>query len=125
MPVTESLLAGGVVLRADELEARWADAWRPEQVAERLEGVAAPWCIAAGWALDLFRGRQSRPHGDVEIAVPAAEFSEIQDRFPEGVFDAVGSGRVWAEAGAPLRLRGGRAAPAGHGVAEPLRRPAQ
>ncbi|MDX2541403.1 nucleotidyltransferase domain-containing protein [Streptomyces sp. WI04-05B] len=98
--MTESLPAGGVVLGADELSARWADAWRPEQVAERLEGVAAPWCIAAGWALDLFRGRQSRPHGDVEIAVPAAAFPEIQSRFPEGVFDAVGSGRVWAEAGA-------------------------
>lgn len=84
----------------DELEVRWADAWRPEQVAERLDGVGAPWCVAAGWALDLFRGKQSRPHGDLEIAVPAAGFPEIRHRFPECVFDAVGSGRVWPGSGA-------------------------
>ncbi|MFB7666446.1 nucleotidyltransferase domain-containing protein [Kitasatospora sp. NPDC056138] len=98
--MSESLPPGGVVLDADELDARWADAWRPEQVTERLGGVGTPWCIAAGWALDLFRGGQSRPHGDLEIAVPAAGFPEIRDRFPAYVFDAVGSGRVWAGAGA-------------------------
>ena len=97
--MTGPLPPDGVVLDADELEARWADAWRPEQVAERLGGVEAPWCIAAGWALDLFRGEQSRPHGDLEIAMPAAEFPEIRDRFPEYGFDAVGSGRVWTAAG--------------------------
>lgn len=30
--------------------------------------------MAAGWALDLFRGRRTRDHGDIEIAVPAAGF---------------------------------------------------
>ncbi|MGW5123757.1 nucleotidyltransferase domain-containing protein [Streptomyces sp. NPDC004069] len=93
---------GGAVLDADELDARWANAWRPEQVAERLAGVSAPWCVVAGWALDLFRGGQSRPHGDLEIAVPAAGFAEVRDRFPQYVFDAVGSGRVWARAGAEV-----------------------
>lgn len=96
----EPLPPGGAVLDANELETRWADAWRPEQVAVRLDGVVAPWCIAAGWALDLFRGEQSRSHGDLEISVPAAGFPEIRHRFPEYVFDAVGSGRVWPEAGA-------------------------
>ncbi|MGW1613868.1 nucleotidyltransferase domain-containing protein [Streptomyces sp. NPDC002285] len=100
--MTDSVPPGGAVLHADELAARWEDAWRPEQVAERLAGVRAPWCVAAGWALDLFRGRQSRPHGDLEIAVPSAGFTEIRDRFPEYVFDAVGSGRVWAGAGAEV-----------------------
>ncbi|GCD92800.1 nucleotidyltransferase domain-containing protein [Embleya hyalina] len=95
----ESLPPGGVVLGTDELDARWAHAWRPERVAERLAGVATPWCVAAGWALDLFRGGRSRPHGDLEIAVPAAGFAEIRDRFPEFVFDPVGSGRVWAGTG--------------------------
>ncbi|WP_424215707.1 nucleotidyltransferase domain-containing protein (plasmid) [Streptomyces sp. BI20] len=98
--MTESLPPGGAVFDADELDARWADAWRPEQVAERLHGIDVPWCVAAGWALDLFRGEQSRPHGDLEIAVPTAGFAEIRERFPEYVWDAVGSGRVWAEAGA-------------------------
>lgn len=98
--MTETLQPGGVVLDADELEARWANAWRPEQVAERLAGIGAPWCVAAGWALDLFRGEPSRKHGDLEIALPAAGFPEVQHRFPEYVFDAVGSGRVWPRAGA-------------------------
>lgn len=97
--MTEPLPPGGTVLGTDELKARWADAWRPKEVAERLGGVSVPWCIAAGWALDLFGGCQSRPHGDLEIAVPAAGFAEVRDRFPEYVFDAVGSGRIWASAG--------------------------
>ncbi|CAJ61899.1 Putative aminoglycoside nucleotidyltransferase [Frankia alni ACN14a] len=54
--------------------------------------------MAAGWALDLFRGTQTREHGDVEIAVPAANFPEIRGRFPGYAFDAVSSGRIWANA---------------------------
>ncbi|MEU5216552.1 hypothetical protein AB0G79_10185 [Streptomyces sp. NPDC020807] len=95
--MTETEPPGGAVLDPAGIDARWAHAWRPEQVAERLGGVAAPWYVAAGWALDLFRGAPSRPHGDLEIAVPAAGFAEIRDRFPEYAFDAVGSGRVWQE----------------------------
>lgn len=98
--MTDSVPRGGAVLDPDDLDARWAHAWRPEQVAERLAGVNAPWCVAAGWALDLFRGEQSRPHGDLEIAVPAGRFTEIRDRFPTYDFDVVGSGRIWTGAGA-------------------------
>ncbi|MER5854651.1 hypothetical protein ABT131_03285 [Streptomyces sp900105245] len=98
--MTDTVPPGGAVLDPDDLDARWAHAWRPEQVAERLAGVRAPWCVAAGWALDLFRGEQSRSHDDLEIAVPAADFTEIRDRFPTYVFDAVGSGRIWRGAGA-------------------------
>jgi hypothetical protein len=54
--------------------------------------------VAAGWALDLFRGGQTRQHGDIEIAVPAANFAEIRDRFPEYAFDTVSSGWIWEEA---------------------------
>ncbi|MEV6029015.1 hypothetical protein [Streptomyces sp. NPDC052036] len=90
--MTESLHPGGAVLDTDELGARWAGAWRPEHVAERLDGVGVPWCIAAGRALDLFRGEQSRPHGDLEIAVPAAGFPEIRPPFPMCVVDAAARG---------------------------------
>ncbi|MFG1945746.1 nucleotidyltransferase domain-containing protein [Nonomuraea sp. NPDC048826] len=98
--MTDPIPPGGVVLDADALEARWADAWRPVQVAERLHGTNTPWCVAAGWALDLFRGGQSRPHHDLEIAIPASAFSDIRHRFPELAFDAVGSGWVWPDADA-------------------------
>jgi len=99
--VSEQLPAGGIELSPAELEAlddRWSACWSPDQVARHLAGVAAPWCVAAGWALDLFLGRQTRAHGDIEIAVPSAAFPEVRDRFPGYAFDAVSSGRIWAEA---------------------------
>jgi hypothetical protein len=53
------------------------DAWRPEQVTELLEGVEAPWYVAAGWALDLFVGEQRREHEDLEIAVPNSRLDDL------------------------------------------------
>ncbi|HZP97569.1 MAG TPA: amino acid transporter [Candidatus Limnocylindria bacterium] len=46
---------------------RW-EPLSPEQVKDRLAGLAVPWWIAGGWALDLFIGRQTRAHDDIEIA---------------------------------------------------------
>ncbi|MFL6114722.1 MAG: nucleotidyltransferase domain-containing protein [Catenulispora sp.] len=93
---------GGSELSAAEIAAlddRWAACWTPVEVARRLAGVATPWYVAAGWALDLFRGgAQTRKHGDVEIAIPAADFPEVRDRFPGYVFDAVGDGQIWENA---------------------------
>jgi hypothetical protein len=84
----------------EALDARWSSCWTPIEVAHHLAGIATPWCVAAGWALDLFRGRQTRAHGDIEIAIPAGGFSEVRSRFPGYIFDAVGSGRIW-EGAAP------------------------
>ncbi|MBF9073687.1 nucleotidyltransferase domain-containing protein [Streptacidiphilus fuscans] len=100
--MSEQLPPGGAELSPAELDSvvvHWAaSAWTPSEIAQRLVGVATPWCVAAGWALDLFRGEQTRPHGDLEIAVPAADFPEIRDRFPGYAFDAVSSGRIWRDA---------------------------
>lgn len=43
--------------------------WSPQQLAQRLQGLSEPWCVVGGWALDLWHGRQTRPHGDLEFAV--------------------------------------------------------
>ena len=63
----------------------WEDAdWRPirpEEAARRLDGVAAPWAVAAGWAIDLFVGRERREHEDIEIAIPAAALPAVTERF--------------------------------------------
>src|SRR5688572_2029872 len=40
---------------------KW-DAWRPEEVSRVLSRVEAPWCVVAGWAIDLFLGGQRREH---------------------------------------------------------------
>ncbi len=34
-----------------------------------LDGFGGPWWVAGGWALDLFLGRQTRPHGDLDLAI--------------------------------------------------------
>lgn len=74
-----------------------ADAWQPwhpAAFAERLAGLPVPWCVAGGWALDVFRGRQTRDHSDVEIAVPGARFAEVAERFPELEFHVPLDGRL-------------------------------
>ncbi|WP_203920744.1 nucleotidyltransferase domain-containing protein [Rugosimonospora africana] len=99
--MSEHLPDGGIELSSADLEAlpaRWSSCWTPSDVAQRLSGIATPWCVAAGWALDLFRGTQTREHGDIEIAIPAADFPEVRNRFPGYVFDAVSSGRIWENA---------------------------
>jgi len=99
--VSEQLPSGGIELSPDEiadLQARWSSCWTPAEVAQQLAGVGTPWYVAAGWALDLFRGRRTRAHGDIEIAIPAARFPEVRHRFPGYVFDAAGSGRIWENA---------------------------
>ncbi len=69
--------------------------WTPEDVASHLSGTRARWYVVAGWALDLFMGRQSRPHDDIEIGVPAGDFPEIRKALAEYDFDVVDSGRRW------------------------------
>jgi uncharacterized protein CbrC (UPF0167 family) len=99
--VSGQLPRGGIQLSAAGIEAlgaRWSSCWTPSDVAHLLTGIATPWCVAAGWALDLFRGAQTREHGDIEIAIPAASFPEVRTRFPGCVFDAVGSARIWENA---------------------------
>lgn len=72
------------------------DAWTPEQAALRLTGVAAPWCVVGGWALDVWLGRESRVHGDLEIAVPSPFFEELRTRLSGFDLYAVGDGEVLA-----------------------------
>jgi hypothetical protein len=99
--VSEQLPGGGIELSPAEIEAldaRWSSCWTPSEVARRMGGIATPWYVAAGWALDLFHGRQTREHGDIEIAIPAANFPQVRDRFPACAFDTVSSGRIWENA---------------------------
>jgi hypothetical protein len=82
---------------------KW-DAWQPEDAQRVLAGVRAPWCVAAGWAIDLFLGGQRREHEDLELAVPADRFGEIADALTGYDLFVVGSGHAWpfAAADAPL-----------------------
>ncbi|WP_028560167.1 nucleotidyltransferase domain-containing protein [Paenibacillus pinihumi] len=48
------------------------DNWQPLSVAEMvslMSPIPVTWCFAGGWALDLFMGRQTREHGDIDIVL--------------------------------------------------------
>ncbi|WP_433756022.1 nucleotidyltransferase domain-containing protein [Nocardia sp. CA-135398] len=83
----------GRVVSAEECEKLWA-AWTPAEVAERLSGVTVPWCVTAGWALDLFTGGAAREHSDLEIGVPEGRFGEVFAAFPGFEWDVVGDDRI-------------------------------
>ena len=70
------------------------DAWRPDEATSRLAGVTAPWCVAGGWALDLWQGRQTRPHDDMEIAILREDFPIFRAHLHGFGFFIVGSGEV-------------------------------
>jgi len=56
---------------------RW-DALSPEGVRTLFGGFGAPWWIAGGWAIDLFLGRQTREHGDIDVAVLRSDQQRLQ-----------------------------------------------
>jgi hypothetical protein len=88
-----------VELRHDEVP--W-EPWSPAQAAARLEDVAAPWAVAAGWALELFAGRSWREHEDVEVAAPAARFDELRPALAGlELWVPVGDGRLRPLEGVP------------------------
>ncbi len=43
------------------------DPLSPEEGATLLSSLAVPWWISGGWALDLYLGRQTRAHADLDI----------------------------------------------------------
>jgi hypothetical protein len=64
-----------------------------------LANVRAPWCVTAGWAIDLFLGGQRREHGDLEIGIPRDQFPEVVSALAGYEFfipeSGPGSGLVW------------------------------
>lgn len=69
--------------------------WEPSEVAERLRGVSARWYVLAGWALDLYLGRQTRPHDDIEIGVRSDDFPSLVAALDGCELVVVGDGKAW------------------------------
>jgi Aminoglycoside-2''-adenylyltransferase len=60
-------------------------AWQPTDPnagAAWFSSVDAPWWIAGGWALDLYLGRQSRAHADLDVGVLRCDVGRIRERLP-------------------------------------------
>lgn len=78
------------------------DAWRPDEAARRLAGAGVPWCVVGGWSIDLFLGRETRAHSDLEIAIARADFARLRAHLSGFVLHVVGDGEVRALADGEL-----------------------
>jgi len=45
--------------------------------------ASVPWWIAGGWAIDLFLGRETRPHNDLDIGVLRRDVGEVLRSIPD------------------------------------------
>ncbi|MEM9893540.1 MAG: hypothetical protein AAF962_22010 [Actinomycetota bacterium] len=70
------------------------DPWTPWEMAERLDGLDVAWCVVGGWAIDLALGARTRPHEDLEIAVPRSELAAVRRHLGEFVFHVAGGGEI-------------------------------
>lgn len=83
--------------------------WRPLSVDEasaRFAAFPGPWWVAGGWAIDLFVGRQTRQHADVDILIRRDDQLALFDILPEWEIHAAGmpvpGGLVCWQTGAPF-----------------------
>ncbi|WP_421913314.1 nucleotidyltransferase domain-containing protein [Mesorhizobium sp.] len=73
------------------------DAWRPwhpTELAQRLGGLSKPWCIVGGWALDVWHGRQTRDHEDLEFTILREDFGTFRRLLKGMRFHTVASGVI-------------------------------
>ena len=47
----------------------------------KLEGLPVPWWVGGGWAIDLFVGRVTRDHQDVDLAIARTDQRAAYDHF--------------------------------------------
>jgi hypothetical protein len=77
---------------------RWYGPWRPLTpggVAELLEGLAAPWWIVGGWAIDAVTGR-AREHHDIDVGFFRSDLGAELDQIAPTAF-------FWSNASGTLR----------------------
>jgi hypothetical protein len=60
--------------------------WSPQEVARFFAPLATPWWIAGGWAIDLFLGRQTRDHEDIDVLILRRDQRAVRALF--GAWDA-------------------------------------
>ena len=70
------------------------DPWSPEEVAERLGTIGLPWAVVGGYAIDLWLGRTTREHSDIEIAILRPDFPRFRSCFPNHTLYTAGKGEI-------------------------------
>lgn len=61
-------------------------------VTELMYGFPAQWCIAGGWAIDLFLGRETRQHADLELAIFREDQVYLHKHFSDWMFQRINDG---------------------------------
>ena len=68
-----------------------ADLFRAAKI---MHGFGGRWGIAGGWAIDLFVGRQMRPHADIDVAILRDDQARLRDRLPDTRVEKVVDGQL-------------------------------
>jgi hypothetical protein len=63
-------------------------------VPELMRMFPAPWCVAGGWAIDLFLGVLTRPHADLEIAIFRPDQAALHAYFTNYEFKKCRAGKM-------------------------------
>lgn len=83
-----------------------------DRAIEPVRGLPVPWYVAGGWAIDLFVGRLTRNHQDVDILVARADQGAVFEHFAGRTMlkviphpcGRIGQGTVVAWKGEELKL---------------------
>jgi hypothetical protein len=79
--------------------------WQPlslEETAALLGRLDGRWWVAGGWAIDLFLGRQTREHADVDVSVLRADQPHLRDLLAGWDIQVAHDGRLTPWDGEPL-----------------------
>ncbi len=68
--------------------------WSPRVIADHLASLSIPWSVVGGYAIDLFLGRNTRDHADLEIAILREDFSTVSTALSPLVPHSAGNGVV-------------------------------
>jgi hypothetical protein len=69
---------------------------QPLKVAEMMRPFKCDWFVAGGWAIDLFLERETRPHGDIEIAVWRRDQTALYDYLSGWTLQKTSGGKLSA-----------------------------
>ena len=64
------------------------------QIVDTMRPFTGTWAIAGGWAIDLWLGRQTRTHADVDVAVFRDEQSLLRATFEDWQFSKAVDGKL-------------------------------
>ena len=68
---------------AEQLDVHDWQALSVSEVTSVMHRIDVRWWIAGGWAIDLFLGRQTRPHGDIDVLVLRRDQLGVQRHLSE------------------------------------------